>query len=150
VNPGGSGAPWIVWILQSAGADGRPEGPGLEAARLVARNCHARGMGMIPVFEIPPAEPGGILQSSAAVLAAAACPLPSDALTDRLFFVGAEPAEAPAHSVSAHPNDTPTDIALRILSALEEAGFIPHADEDVYTEEEEERLRKALDDLGYL
>jgi len=47
-------------------------------------------------------------------------------------------------------NGTVQEIAQGILAALEQSGIITAADEPVYSQEEEEKIRRRLENLGYL
>ena len=39
---------------------------------------------------------------------------------------------------------------MKIIQKLEVLGYLPPAEEGVYTAEEEEKVKKRLEDLGYL
>jgi adenylyl-sulfate kinase len=46
--------------------------------------------------------------------------------------------------------ETPGESLCRLMQALERRGIVSPEGEEVYTEEEEEKVRKRLEDLGYL
>jgi len=46
--------------------------------------------------------------------------------------------------------ETPEESVKKIMGALENLGYLPPAEESVYTAEEEEKVKKRLEDLGYL
>jgi adenylyl-sulfate kinase len=46
--------------------------------------------------------------------------------------------------------ETPEQSARKILLTLEELGYIPKAEDEVYSEEEEEEVKRRLEELGYL
>jgi adenylylsulfate kinase len=46
--------------------------------------------------------------------------------------------------------ETPEESIQKILQKLESLGYLPRIEESVYTAEEEEKVKKRLEDLGYL
>ena len=46
--------------------------------------------------------------------------------------------------------ETPEQSVMKIIQKLEVLGYLPPAEEGVYTAEEEEKVKKRLEDLGYL
>jgi adenylylsulfate kinase len=46
--------------------------------------------------------------------------------------------------------ETTEQSVMKIIQKLEVLGYLPPAEEDVYTAEEEEKVKKRLEDLGYL
>jgi len=46
--------------------------------------------------------------------------------------------------------ETAEESVRKIMTGLENLGYLPPAEESVYTAEEEEKVRKRLEDLGYL
>jgi adenylylsulfate kinase len=46
--------------------------------------------------------------------------------------------------------ETPEQSVMKIIQKLEVLGYLPPAEEGVYTAEEEEKIKKRLEDLGYL
>jgi adenylylsulfate kinase len=46
--------------------------------------------------------------------------------------------------------ETPEQSVMKIIQKLESLGYLPPAEEGVYSAEEEEKVRKRLEDLGYL
>ena len=46
--------------------------------------------------------------------------------------------------------ETAEESVRKIMARLENLGYLPPAEESVYTAEEEEKIRKRLEDLGYL
>ena len=46
--------------------------------------------------------------------------------------------------------ETPEESIQRIVQKLESLGYLPRIEESVYTAEEEEKVKKRLEDLGYL
>ncbi len=46
--------------------------------------------------------------------------------------------------------ETPEESVQKIIQKLENLGYLPRIEESVYTAEEEEKVKKRLEDLGYL
>jgi adenylylsulfate kinase len=46
--------------------------------------------------------------------------------------------------------ETPEQSVMKIVQKLEALGYLPSSEEGVYTAEEEEKVKKRLEDLGYL
>jgi adenylyl-sulfate kinase len=59
-----------------------------------------------------------------------------------------EPPLNPEVSVDSS-TETPEQSAGKILRKLEELGYIPRPDQEVYSEEEEEEVKRRLEELGY-
>jgi hypothetical protein len=151
VNPPITG--WAVWFLAAPGADPAAGTPAAmpEAARLVANDCQARGI-RVEIIQLPdpPFEDivGRLWNGQNLILTASRQPSISPAAA-RILVVAPNAVNTPARSIVVDPQLQPADVALRIVTELEQSKMLPPADE-VYSEEEEERLRSALDDLGYL
>jgi adenylyl-sulfate kinase len=63
-----------------------------------------------------------------------------------------DPYEAPlnAEVVLETDRETPEESVKKIFQKLESLEYIPPSEESVYTAEEEEKVKKRLEDLGYL
>ena len=63
-----------------------------------------------------------------------------------------DPYEEPLHPeiVLETDRESPEESVQKILQKLETLGYIPAPEESVYTAEEEEKVKKRLEDLGYL
>ncbi len=63
-----------------------------------------------------------------------------------------DPYEAPlnAEVVLETDRETPDESVKKIFQKLESLEYVPPAEESVYTAEEEEKVKKRLEDLGYL
>jgi len=120
-----------------------------EAASLVARDCEARGV-RVPVLH-DPAGAGAGASASGPGPAIVISSDPTSPNTHTVTITSTGPTDQKTSSrLSIAPGSAPAEIALRILETLEARSLIPMTEEDVYSPEEEDRLRKALDDLGYL
>lgn len=138
-------AGWVVWILADTAASS-------EAARLIVRDCESRGI-YPSILHLPGSgdEVMAHLEAGESLVVVSPQPPPAAIPAERVIIAASGPVMAPFRTiVSVGPAATPSEIALSLLTALETAGMAPAEAKDVYSPEEEERLRKALDDLGYL
>ena len=136
---------WAVWFSEPDAAESVESA---EAARLVCDNCVSRGIH--PAIVRPGRDRASDIEArlqTGASLVVLSDQAPPPAVASRVVMVGK--VDAAQYAARVEPIGAPQELALHVLEALEKTGFIPVV-EDVYTPEEEERLRKALDDLGYL
>ncbi len=137
---------WVVWMMLAETAALS------EAVRLIVRDCESRGA-RPAILHLPSGgdEVMAHLEAGESLVVVSPQYPPSAIPQEQLIIAASGPVTAPARAiVPVGPAATPSEIALSLLTALENAGLAPAETEDVYSPEEEERLRKALDDLGYL
>jgi len=135
----------VVWLNEPATVSSH------DVQRRVSEQCSEKGVrvellsfpdGSLSLFKVQGNTP--------AIVVSPALP-PGDIPSSRLIVASDGPVNISSHdSLDLREYGSPAELAMALIGALERAHFVPLAGDEAYTPEEEERLRQALDDLGYL